>query len=96
LEQASPFVDRPPKRTIADVLLVFQNVGMERFAVWRHAFAVRTKESSSPHTVPGKVPFEPDREGTPEGRFGGVVVLLIPVGAVAWVAIGWLVYALLT
>jgi hypothetical protein len=95
MEQANPF-NRSPNRTIADILAVFQNVGMERFAVWRQAFAVRTKPSGPAPVVQERVPLDPERETVAHSKFGAVVVLLIPVAAVVWAAIGWLLYRLVT
>jgi hypothetical protein len=95
VEQANP-LNSPPNRTIADVLAVFQNVGMERFAVWRQAFAVRTKPSGPAPVLRERAPLDPDRETVAESKFGAVVVLLIPVAAVFWAAIGWLLYRVVT
>jgi hypothetical protein len=95
VEQANP-VTRPPKRTIADVLMVFQNVSVERFAVWRQAIAVRTKLSGPSPPPHESVPLDPEQETVERSKFGAVVVLLIPVAGVAWVGIGWLLYRLVT
>ena len=46
--------------------------------------------------VQERVPLDPERETVAESKFGAVVVLLIPVAAVVWAAIGWLIYRLVT
>lgn len=94
MEQANSVI-RPPKRTIAAVLVVFQNVGVERFAVWRQAIALRTKLSDAATQSHERVPLDPEHE-TARSKLGALVVLLIPVAGVAWFAIGWLVYRLVT
>jgi hypothetical protein len=84
-----------PKKTIADVLAVFQNVRVERFAVWRQAIAVRTKLSGASTPPRESVPLEPEQDADAHSKLGAVVVLLVPVAGVAWAAIGWLLYRLL-
>ena len=95
MEQANSVI-RPPKRTIAAVLVVFQNVGVERFAVWRQAIALRTKLSDAATQSHERVPLDPEHETAARSKLGALVVLLIPVAGVAWFAIGWLVYRLVT
>jgi hypothetical protein len=46
--------------------------------------------------VQERVPNDPERETVADSKFGAVVVLLIPLAAVAWAAIGWLLYRLVT
>jgi hypothetical protein len=84
---------RHPKRTIADVLAIFQNQEMERFAVLRQALAFRTKPP--PAQTRGEAAIPRDK-ATPGSRLGGILVLLIPLAGVAWLGIGWLVYRLVT
>ena len=95
MEQANPF-NWPPQRTIVDVLAIFQNIGVERFAVWRQAIGVRTKPSGSAPVLDERAPLDPEREAAERSKLGAVVVLLIPVAGAAWAAIGWLVYRLVT
>ena len=95
MEQSNPFA-LPPKRTIADVLVTFQNVSVERFAVWRQATAARRKLSGAPPPPHESVPLDPEHETVERSKLGAVVVLLIPVAGVAWVGIGWLLYRLAT
>ncbi len=90
MERANPS-NHPPNRTIANVLAAFQNVDVERFAVWRQALAVRPKTSGSAPGLQERVSVDPDHS-----RLAAVIVLLIPVAAAAWAAIGWLVYRLAT
>ncbi|HEU4488535.1 MAG TPA: hypothetical protein VFS38_04550 [Actinomycetota bacterium] len=39
---------------------------------------------------------EPRTEDAPDSRLPGLLVLLVPLAALAWAAIGWFVYRLIT
>jgi hypothetical protein len=41
-------------------------------------------------------PAEPKTEHAPDSRLPGLLVLLVPLAALAWAAIGWFVYRLIT
>lgn len=58
--------------------------------------AVRTKLSDAAPRPRERVPLDPEHETVERSKLGAVVVLLIPVAGVAWFAIGWLLYRLVT
>jgi hypothetical protein len=41
-------------------------------------------------------PVEPTSEDAVDSRLAGLLVLLVPLAALAWVAIGWFIYRLAT
>jgi hypothetical protein len=84
-----------PKRTIVDVLSLFHNQGMERFAVLRQALADKVKPPPAARDeLSGHLGGEQEDDGIPKSRFAGVLVLLIPVAGLAWIGIGWALYRL--
>jgi hypothetical protein len=86
-----------PKRTIADVLAVFQNPSMERFVVLRQVLTFKTKRSAAAKPRFGDRPsIAHDADERPGSRLAGLLVLFVPLAGVAWLAIGWLIYRLVT
>jgi hypothetical protein len=69
---------------------------VERFAALRHALTRRAKPASGSTPAQVASPAEPKTEDASESRLAGLLVLLAPLGALAWAAIGWVVYRLIT
>jgi len=74
---------RPPENAMAAVWIAAHNQPMERFASLR-GLAHRAR------------PVEPTSEDAVDSRFAGLLVLFVPLAALAWVAIGWFIYRLAT
>jgi hypothetical protein len=86
----------PPNWTIVDVLPLFHNQSMERFAVLRQALVDKVKPPfAARDELGGHLGSEGESEGIPKSRLAGVLVLLIPVAGLAWVGIGWFLYRLI-
>jgi hypothetical protein len=73
----------PPENAMAAVWIAAHNQRMERFASLR-GLAHRPR------------PVEPTSEDAVESRLAGLLLLFVPLAALAWVAIGWFIYRLAT
>jgi hypothetical protein len=70
---------------------------MERFASLRHTLSRKAKARAHPHVVEFPPTAAPKADGAPEeSRLAGILVLLLPLAALAWAAIGFFVYRLVT
>jgi hypothetical protein len=74
---------RPPQNAMPAVWIPPHNQSMERFASLR-ALAHRAR------------PAAPTTEDATDSKLAGLLVLLVPVAALAWAAIGFYVYRLVT
>jgi hypothetical protein len=88
---------RDPQDSIAAVWSLVHNRLVERFAALRYALTHRAKPSSDSNPAQVASPAEPETEDAPNSsRLPGLLVLLLPLAALAWAAIGWFVYRLIT
>jgi hypothetical protein len=73
------------------------NQPMERFASLRHTLVRKAKARAHPRLVEFPQAAAPKAEGArEESRLAGILVLLLPLAALAWAAIGFFVYQLVT
>jgi hypothetical protein len=91
-----PGVGVTPKKMSTGVLLGVHNRHMEPFLIFRQALV--EAESAPGGTLPGAREEETAREVQTEtsSKLGALLVILAPFAVAAWVAIGFLVYRLVT
>jgi hypothetical protein len=87
---------RSPQESIAAVWSLVHNRPVERFAALRHALTHRAKPASGSTPAQVASPAEPKTEDAADSRLPGLLVLLVPLAALAWAAIGWFVYGLIS
>jgi hypothetical protein len=69
---------------------------MERIASLRHTLARKAKARPHPRLVEFPQAAAPKAERRDESRLAGILVLLLPLAALAWAAIGFFVYQFVT